>query len=185
MPTDTLICTSCGGRINRVPAVVLPNKGRLQSLKRMLIENGQRRDLTPLDEAQAIKALMAEGLTQNQIAQHIGRSNAWVSTRMRLLSLPPEQQALINTKRMTLTEAEVITASQTRSQRKRVGHKVDPERGWSPKHFTADHPQAAEARRRCMGAGHTQRSRRIGGGACGPCWEEALRADERLAEQRD
>jgi len=61
-----------------------------------LIENLQREDLNPLDEAQAYKTLMERfGLTQEAIAEKVGKSRAAVANTLRLLNLPePIKQAL-------------------------------------------------------------------------------------------
>jgi ParB family chromosome partitioning protein len=67
------------------------------SRRNALIENVQRDDLSPLEEAHAIRDLMAEeGLSQGKAAALLGKSGAWVSFRMALLGLRPDlQQALI------------------------------------------------------------------------------------------
>lgn len=65
-----------------------------------LIENLQREDLNPLDEAHAYKVLMEKfGLTQEAIAERIGKSRATIANTLRLLALPdPIKQALRNGK---------------------------------------------------------------------------------------
>ncbi|MEU4234385.1 ParB/RepB/Spo0J family partition protein [Nonomuraea sp. NPDC026600] len=67
------------------------------SRRNALIENVQRDDLSPLEEAHAIRDLMAEeNLSQGKAAALLGKSGAWVSFRLALLGLRPElQQALI------------------------------------------------------------------------------------------
>lgn len=58
-------------------------------LEMALVENVQRLDLNPLDRAKGFKRLMDEfGLTATQIAQRIGKSTAYISNSLRLLSLP-------------------------------------------------------------------------------------------------
>lgn len=63
-----------------------------------LIENIQRSDLDPLEEANGIRDLMAEeGLSQRGVAELLGKSQGWVSQRLVLLKLIPElQQAITN-----------------------------------------------------------------------------------------
>ncbi len=61
-----------------------------------LIENVQREELGPADEARALKRLSEEfGLTHQQVAQAIGRSRASVSNLLRLLDLPDEVTAMV------------------------------------------------------------------------------------------
>jgi ParB family chromosome partitioning protein len=68
------------------------------SLEMALVENIQRRDLNPLEEAHAFRQLIDEhGLTQEQLAQRIGKSRVAVTNTLRLLHLPEEvRQALAN-----------------------------------------------------------------------------------------
>src|SRR5882762_5426500 len=70
----------------------------LASLEMALVENIQRRDLNPLEEAHAFRQLLDEhGLTQEQLAQRIGKSRVAVTNTLRLLHLPEEvRQALAN-----------------------------------------------------------------------------------------
>ncbi len=68
------------------------------SLEMALVENIQRRDLNPLEEAHAFRQLIEEhGLTQEQLGQRIGKSRVAVSNSLRLLHLPePVREALAN-----------------------------------------------------------------------------------------
>jgi ParB family transcriptional regulator, chromosome partitioning protein len=68
------------------------------SLEMALVENIQRRDLNPLEEAHAFRQLIDEhGLTQEQLGQRIGKSRVAVSNSLRLLHLPePVREALAN-----------------------------------------------------------------------------------------
>ena len=61
-----------------------------------LVENLQREDLNPLEEARGYRALMDDfGLTQEAVAQSVGRSRPAVANALRLLSLPPEVAELL------------------------------------------------------------------------------------------
>ncbi len=61
------------------------------SLELALVENIQRRDLNPLEEAAAFRALLDEhGLTQEQLGQRIGKSRVAITNTLRLLNLPEE-----------------------------------------------------------------------------------------------
>ena len=56
-----------------------------------LIENLQREDLNPAEEARGYQTLMEEyGLTQEQVAQQMGKSRPAITNTLRLLALPPE-----------------------------------------------------------------------------------------------
>ena len=78
-----------------VPALVSDLSDR-QAVEISIIENAQREDLNPIEEARAISILFRQfHLTQNEIAESIGRSRASVSNALRLLQLDPEVQDLI------------------------------------------------------------------------------------------
>ena len=75
--------------LDTVPALVRELDDR-QAIAIALIENIQREDLNPLEEATALKRLLAEyDMTHEQIADAVGRSRTAVSNLLRLLNLPP------------------------------------------------------------------------------------------------
>lgn len=75
--------------LTEIPAVIIEaSDDKVRELA--LIENLQRQDLTVLEEAQGYKSLMDHcGLTQEQVAQRVGKSRPVVANAVRLLSLPP------------------------------------------------------------------------------------------------
>ncbi|HEY4689793.1 MAG TPA: ParB/RepB/Spo0J family partition protein [Anaerolineae bacterium] len=74
--------------LDTVP-VVIKEAAPQQMLELALIENVQRADLNPLEEAQAYRQLIDEfGLTQEQVAQRVGKSRVAVANTLRLLKLP-------------------------------------------------------------------------------------------------
>lgn len=80
-----------------VPAIV--REASPQQLREWaLVENVQRDDLNPLEEAAAFQALMVDfGLTQAEVAARVGKSRSAVANTVRLLNLPPEaQQAVVD-----------------------------------------------------------------------------------------
>jgi ParB family chromosome partitioning protein len=81
--------------LERVPVVVKEASDQ-QLLEWALIENLQRADLGPLEEATAFRQLVEEfGLTQEQVADRVGRSRSAVANTLRLLRLPPEVRELL------------------------------------------------------------------------------------------
>ncbi len=81
--------------LERIPALVRQLADRDQ-LEVALVENVQRADLDPIDEATAYRQLLDEfGLTQERIAERVGKSRAAVANTMRLLDLHPDVQAAI------------------------------------------------------------------------------------------
>lgn len=76
--------------LQSIPAVVRVIDDR-QSLELALIENLQREDISPLECAEAYRRLMDEfGLTQEQIAERVGKNRSTIANTLRLLNLPPE-----------------------------------------------------------------------------------------------
>lgn len=139
-------------------------------LAAMLIENGQRSDLNPMEEARGLAKLKAQlECSDLELGRRIGRSNAHVSNRLALLDLTPEEQAQVRNGTMRVTYA---------TQRGRMNSgKLMPkgqERGW---HLSELHPLAANVKARCTRLAH--RGRNVGGTGCGECWEHVIRTDER------
>jgi ParB family transcriptional regulator, chromosome partitioning protein len=81
--------------LHRIPVVVrdVPDE---KLLELALIENIQREELNPIEEAKAYRKLIDSiGLTQEAIAERVGRERSLIATALRLLKLPDEVQALI------------------------------------------------------------------------------------------
>jgi len=91
-----------------VPAVIRERLDGDRLLELALVENLQRRDLTPLEEARAFEQLRVNlGLAQAEIAERVGIDRSTVANALRLLKLPDEIQAMV--------EAGVITAGHARA----------------------------------------------------------------------
>lgn len=87
--------------VKRVPVVVKTVSPR-ELLELALVENIQRADLNPLEEAAAYQQLMDEfGLTQEQVASRVGRSRVAVANAVRLLRLPAEVKEALRQGRIT------------------------------------------------------------------------------------
>lgn len=80
---------------HRVP-VVIRDADQMEALELALVENLQREDLNPVEEARAYEMLSEEaGLSQEQIAERVGRERSTVTNYLRLLRLPEQVQALL------------------------------------------------------------------------------------------
>ncbi|MBL6750294.1 MAG: ParB/RepB/Spo0J family partition protein [Nevskia sp.] len=98
--------------LKTIPAVVrqIPDRAAMAVA---LVENIQRADLNPLEEAEALHRLIDEcGLTHEQTAEAVGRSRAAVSNLLRLLDLEAEVQALVRDGKLSLGHAKVLLAAQ-------------------------------------------------------------------------
>ncbi len=91
--------------LGEIPAVVR-EVDDMQALEFAIIENEQRDDLTAIESARAYRRLMDEfGCTQKQVAEKIGVSRVQVSNLIRLLQLPEEIQAMIESRRLSMGQA--------------------------------------------------------------------------------
>jgi len=96
--------------LTRLPAVVRKASAEA-ALEIALIENLQREDLNPIEEAQAYERLIHDfGLTQDEIARRVGKNRATVSNMLRLLRLPPEVQQWLSEARITTGHAKALLA---------------------------------------------------------------------------
>lgn len=77
--------------LNKVPAII-NNTDDNTSAEIALLENLQRKNLTPIEEAQSYKKLIDRGFTQEEIATKLGVSQSSVANKMRLLNLPKKVQ---------------------------------------------------------------------------------------------
>ncbi len=94
--------------LERIPAIIRQLADRDQ-LAVALVENLQRSDLGPIEEANAYRALVAEfGLTHDEIAGRVGRAKSTVSNTLRLLDLEPRVQAALVDGRLTEGHARAI-----------------------------------------------------------------------------
>jgi ParB family chromosome partitioning protein len=82
--------------LEKIPAVLKQVDDR-QMMELALIENVQREDLNPIDEAKAYKALVTTvGLTHEQLSERIGKQRSSISNALRLLTLPVEVQDMVS-----------------------------------------------------------------------------------------
>lgn len=91
-----------------VPVIVLEASDR-DALELALIENLQREDLNPIEEAEGYQSLIDKfGLTQEQIAERVGKGRATVANALRLLSLSDPVRTMISESRLSAGHAKVL-----------------------------------------------------------------------------
>ena len=96
--------------LERIPAVVRQLAGREQ-LEVALVENIQRADLNPLEEAEAYRQLIdAFGMSQDDVARRVGRARSTVANTLRLLDLAPSVQAAVRDGSVTEGHARAIAS---------------------------------------------------------------------------
>ena len=117
-------------KLQTVP-VLVRDYDEKQMRELSLVENIQRHDLNPLEEAKAIQELMKQcGYTQAQAAERLGRSRAAVANLLRMLNLPEELQAMIADEKVTAGQMRPLSALTDREQQLKIGRAL-AENGWS------------------------------------------------------
>jgi ParB family chromosome partitioning protein len=96
--------------LQKVP-VLIRNIPKSQQAELSLVENLQREDLNPMEVAQAYDRLIAElGLTQQEIADKVGRDRSSVANTLRLLKLPSDVQEKLAANRISMGHARALLA---------------------------------------------------------------------------
>jgi len=94
--------------LNEVPVVII-EADDLKSLEFAIVENVQRNDLNPLEEAQGYKRLIDEfNYDQEKVSKFIGKSRSYISNSLRLLSLPKSILDMIENRLITSGHAKIL-----------------------------------------------------------------------------
>src|ERR671937_2627650 len=116
--------------LERIPALV-QERDDAASLEVAIIENMAREDLNPIEEARAVAALVEElGLTREDVGRRVGRSRVAVSNLLRLLDLPEEAIALIESGALTEGHGRALLLAPDHAERRRLARAAATE-GWS------------------------------------------------------
>ena len=95
-------------RLTQVPVVVIEADDR-KAMELAMIENLQREDLNPIEEAEGYKVLMEQyNMTQEETAQRVGKSRSAVANALRLLNLCPPVRAMVEDGRLTNGHARAL-----------------------------------------------------------------------------
>ena len=101
--------------LHNVP-VVITEADDLKSLEFAIVENVQRHDLNPLEEAQGYKRLIDEfSYDQEKVSKFIGKSRSHITNSLRLLTLPDDVIKLIETQKLTAGHAKVLVGLENAS----------------------------------------------------------------------
>jgi len=94
--------------LHEIP-VVVTDADDLKSLEFAIVENVQRHDLNPLEEAQGYKRLIDEfSYDQDKVSKFIGKSRSYISNSLRLLNLPKEVLDFVEKKKITAGHAKIL-----------------------------------------------------------------------------
>lgn len=110
--------------LSEVPAVIIEADDR-KVMELGLIENLQREDLNPMEEAGGYRVLVEEyGLTQEEVALRVGRSRSAVANALRLLALPDSVCLLLEEGKLSAGHARAILSAPRGDLQKRLAQKV-------------------------------------------------------------
>jgi ParB family chromosome partitioning protein len=110
--------------LRSVPAIVrdIPDE---KLLELALIENIQRADLNPVEEANAYKKLIESlGLTQDEVAQRVGRDRSFVTNYLRILKLPSEIRQLLEREKLSFGHARALLTIDNALLQRRLAQKI-------------------------------------------------------------
>ena len=100
-----------------------------KAIELALIENIQRSDLNPIEEAYGYKRLMErKGMTQTEVAQAVSKGRSTIANALRLLELPEDAQQMLYEEKITAGHARAILSVQTPSGRKKLTEKLIQEK---------------------------------------------------------
>ncbi len=110
--------------MHEVP-VILKETSNQEVLELALIENIQRQDLNPIEEAEAYGHLLrAHSLTQQQLANKMGKERATIANMLRLLNLGPEVKKMVSHKDLLLGQAKVLLSITDLREQKKLALRI-------------------------------------------------------------
>lgn len=113
--------------LDRVP-VVVRELTEEKMMELALLENLQREDLTPIEEAQAYSNLMNElNITQEELSRRLGKSRSHIANLIRLLSLPDQVSALINNGELSMGHGRALLGLKNKKQLMQLVDKIRKE----------------------------------------------------------
>lgn len=114
--------------MHEVPVLIRQYEDK-QALELAIIENVQREDLSPIEEAEAYSRLASEfHLSQQQIAERVGKERATVANAIRLLLLPQEVKAMVGAGELSVGHAKVLLSLPDPKKQSELAKKVISEK---------------------------------------------------------
>jgi len=110
--------------LSTIPAIAVEISDR-EALEVALVENLQREDLNPIEEAQTMQMLMTEHkLTQEELSERLGKSRSAVANTLRLLTLPEGVRALVESGELSSGHARCLVALKSDESKLRLARKI-------------------------------------------------------------
>ena len=110
--------------LSRIPAIVreIPDD---RVLELALVENIQRQELNPIEEANAYMRLLETlGIRQEELAQRLGKDRSSVTNQLRLLKLPPDLQLLVEEEKLSMGHARCLLGLETADSQRALARKI-------------------------------------------------------------
>lgn len=112
--------------LKTIPAIIREFKDN-EMMEVALIENLQREDLNPIEEAHAYKKMIQElDITQEEVAERVSKSRSTISNTIRLLNLPPSVQDIVSRETLSMGHARALLPLETKKQIK-LAKKIEKE----------------------------------------------------------
>jgi ParB family chromosome partitioning protein len=107
-----------------IPAIVRQVSNE-QAMEMTIIENLQREDLNPMEQARAFERLSRDfGLTQEQMALRTGKERSSIANFLRLLKLPPSVQTMVEKNQLSFGHGKVLMALESQEQIERLARRI-------------------------------------------------------------
>jgi ParB family chromosome partitioning protein len=130
--------------LEQLPSIVRETKEG-ERLELALIENMAREDLNPIDEARACATLVDDlGVTKEELGRRVGRSRVAISNAVRLLDLPDETQAMIQSGELSAGHGRALLLCKDHSARRKLAREAR-DRDWSVRE-TERHAKEAQGK---------------------------------------
>lgn len=111
--------------LQRVPVIVRDDEGERRKLELAITENVQRKDLNPIERAQAYERLMRDfSLSQEDVARRVGKSREAVANALRLLFLPEPVKLLLREGKLTEGHAKVLLSIKDSSHQLMLAERI-------------------------------------------------------------
>ncbi|MCS5625374.1 MAG: ParB/RepB/Spo0J family partition protein [Candidatus Marinimicrobia bacterium] len=108
-----------------IPAYIIEVTSEVEMMEVALIENIQRENLNPMEEAEAYAVLQSEfGLAQTAIAKSVGKNRSTITNALRLLQLPPEIKKSLRNNKITAGHGRAILAMKTQAGMNKLWHLI-------------------------------------------------------------
>lgn len=110
--------------LKKVPAIVR-SVSEQQKLELAIVENVQRKNLNPIEEATSFQKLIDEfNLTQENVAKKVSKDRSWISNHLRIFKLPAEIQNALAEEKITMGHAKAILALKEEKLQKELFNKI-------------------------------------------------------------